>query len=80
MAIATSTTGAIAHIAYPDPCWTDGQRSAWEAVKAIYDAYHTLSDAHYHGVLPSYEPANRAWLAWMEAEREAKLIHWPEGL
>ena len=80
MATATSTTGAIAHIQHPSASWTDAQRAAWEAIRTIYLAADVLREAAFNGVLPSHEPGIRAWLAWTEAEREAMLVHFPEGV
>ena len=79
MATATSTTTAtrpsIAHREYPDPTWSDAQRTAWEAIRAVYQAKDMLYHAFAVGALPSAEPATRAWLAWSEAEREYALIY-----
>ena len=70
---------SIAHREYPDPTWSDAQRTAWEAIRAIYQARDMLYHAYAVGALPSAEPSTRAWLACMEAEREYALIHIGEG-
>ena len=69
----------IAHKQYPDPCWSDAQRTAWEAIQAIYRAKDMLYHAYVVGALPSAEPSTRAWLAWSEAEREYALMYPGEG-
>ena len=76
----TGTRPSIAHREYPDPTWSDAQRTAWEAIRAVYLAKEMLYHAYATGALPSAEPATRAWLAWMEAEREYALIHIGTGI
>lgn len=65
---------SVAHIPYPKPDWSDAQRLAWEAAQAIYTAKDALYHAYAKGALPSAEPSHRAWLAWMELERELDMM------
>ena len=64
---------SVAHIPYAKPDWSDAQRLAWEAAQAIYAAKDALYHAFTKGALPSIEPNHRAWLAWMELERELEV-------
>ena len=68
--MATIYPAYISDREHPDPEWNDQQRTAHRAAQLMQRAYLQLDYAHRQGAIPSYEPVHRAWLAFVELERE----------
>ena len=71
-ATATPTTRAprlIGCILYPDPTWSDEQRMAHNAARAIRNAMLDVRALYLNGVITLEGPAYHAYLAWQELER-----------
>ena len=64
----------VADIAHANPEWTDAQRIAWKAAHMLQMAYLELNYAWEQRAIPSYEPVERAGLAYLELERELQII------
>lgn len=64
----------VADIAQPNPAWSDGQRNAWKASHMLQLASLELHWAWEQRSIPSYEPVERTYLAWLELEREIAVV------
>ncbi len=70
MYLAPTKREYVGHFEHPQPEWSKRQREAWAAARSISGAMLELGELHRAGIIPSYEPSTRAYLAWMELERE----------
>ena len=64
----------VADIEHAKPEWNDAQRLAWKAAHMLLMAYLELNYAWEQRAIPSYEPVERAGNAYLELERELRII------